>query len=105
MQEPLEHRIDGIVDALVAGRISSDTALHRLEALDGIQPGRAEYIVRSLESVDVLQLPPGGEELDFTPDPSVWSAPETQITMDLKIGRNESCPCGSGQKFKKRCGK
>lgn len=28
----------------------------------------------------------------------------TTIVKDKKIGRNESCPCGSGKKYKKCCG-
>ncbi len=28
-----------------------------------------------------------------------------KITSNKKIGRNESCPCGSGKKYKKCCGK
>ncbi|MDP4106934.1 MAG: SEC-C metal-binding domain-containing protein, partial [Bacillota bacterium] len=24
--------------------------------------------------------------------------------MDVKVGRNDPCPCGSGQKYKKCCG-
>jgi uncharacterized protein len=29
---------------------------------------------------------------------------ETYVRPEPKIGRNEPCPCGSGKKFKKRCG-
>ncbi|MDD3581156.1 MAG: SEC-C metal-binding domain-containing protein [Desulfobacca sp.] len=34
-------------------------------------------------------------------------APSPRITLDLpsKIGRNAPCPCGSGLKYKKCCGK
>jgi len=31
--------------------------------------------------------------------------PETYIRKNPKIGRNDPCPCGSGKKFKKCCGK
>ena len=27
------------------------------------------------------------------------------VTVDKKTGRNEPCPCGSGMKYKKCCGK
>jgi len=27
------------------------------------------------------------------------------VTVDKKIGRNDPCPCGSGTKYKKCCGK
>lgn len=30
--------------------------------------------------------------------------PETYVRPEPKVGRNESCPCGSGKKFKKCCG-
>ena len=28
-----------------------------------------------------------------------------QLGLDQKVGRNDKCPCGSGKKFKKCCGK
>ena len=31
--------------------------------------------------------------------------PEPAIPADMKVGRNEPCPCGSGKKFKNCCGK
>ena len=31
--------------------------------------------------------------------------PETYVRPEPKVGRNESCPCGSGKKYKKCCGK
>ncbi len=31
--------------------------------------------------------------------------PETEIHRTPKIGRNDPCPCGSGKKFKKCCGR
>lgn len=29
--------------------------------------------------------------------------PDTKEVRVVKVGRNESCPCGSGEKFKKCC--
>jgi len=29
--------------------------------------------------------------------------PETNKYFQIKVGRNDSCPCGSGKKFKKCC--
>lgn len=34
-----------------------------------------------------------------------YSEVASQITTSTKIGRNEPCPCGSGKKYKKCCGK
>jgi SWIM/SEC-C metal-binding protein len=31
--------------------------------------------------------------------------PQQPLTVKKKVGRNESCPCGSGNKFKKCCGR
>lgn len=31
--------------------------------------------------------------------------PKTYVRMEPKIGRNDPCPCGSGKKYKKCCGK
>jgi len=39
---------------------------------------------------------------DFKPDP-IWKKQEEDITKRLKTGRNETCYCGSGKKYKKCC--
>ncbi len=33
------------------------------------------------------------------------AAPQTVKRKDVKVGRNDPCPCGSGRKYKKCCGK
>jgi hypothetical protein len=45
---------------------------------------------------DIIDLPPA--DLADIPKPTPYIAPP-------KVGRNESCPCGSGRKYKKCCGK
>lgn len=45
------------------------------------------------------------EDMDFIPDPRIWSTPGVPMIAEPKIGRNEPCPCASGLKFKKCCGK
>ena len=44
------------------------------------------------------------QEEDITDLEILLNTPET-VTVDKKIGRNEPCPCGSGKKYKKCCGK
>ena len=49
-------------------------------------------------------------EQQFAPDmpPQEEEAPEVNITFHRetpKVGRNDLCPCGSGKKYKKCCGK
>ena len=31
--------------------------------------------------------------------------PQEPVTAEKKVGRNEPCPCGSGKKYKKCCGR
>jgi preprotein translocase subunit SecA len=33
------------------------------------------------------------------------SLPKKPVTNDKKVGRNDSCPCGSGRKYKNCCGR
>jgi uncharacterized protein YecA (UPF0149 family) len=42
-----------------------------------------------------------------TPSPSVVASYETAkpFIREPKVGRNDPCPCGSGKKYKKCCGK
>ena len=47
-------------------------------------------------------------DTEVNPDGQGAAQPEIQITFKRdheKIGRNDPCPCGSGKKFKKCCGK
>lgn len=49
---------------------------------------------------------PSVEKLDFVESPSKAAAkPLTPITTPKKVERNDPCPCGSGKKYKKCCGK
>jgi len=52
------------------------------------------------------------ERARFSKIDGVWyfdqrrsSAPRLEKDRDAQVGRNEPCPCGSGRKFKKCCGK
>ncbi|MBU1894253.1 MAG: SEC-C domain-containing protein, partial [Candidatus Omnitrophica bacterium] len=39
------------------------------------------------------------------PEKSSSAKPETFVRKDEKVGRNDLCPCGSGKKYKKCCGR
>lgn len=45
------------------------------------------------------------EELDDLPEDDTLDAPGTIRYETPRVGRNDPCPCGSGRKFKKCCGK
>jgi len=52
------------------------------------------------ELSEALDTPPSPE---YAPSPSAVS-PGTIVRRGPKVGRNDPCPCGSGQKFKRCCG-
>jgi preprotein translocase subunit SecA len=73
---------------------------------------RQEQAAGKLDSIDAISVA-GPRQDDFfgsiiaalmrirPPAP----APMPVLEEDEKIGRNEPCPCGSGQKYKKCCGR
>ncbi len=64
----------------------------------------AEVLQERLETgIDVMDEPE--EEDDFYRE--VWLPPisQTYVRENPKIGRNDPCPCGSGKKYKKCCGR
>ncbi len=50
-----------------------------------------------------IELEPDKPE-DIT-DLEILLNPQKTKIAEKKVGRNESCPCGSGKKYKKCCGK
>ena len=45
------------------------------------------------------------DEPEDVTDLEILLDPPKTITSEEKIGRNDPCPCGSGKKYKKCCGK
>jgi hypothetical protein len=64
---------------------------------------RFTYIRDSIQEMERFFPPaePAEELLDFEPP----LLPATPQLSGIKIGRNDSCPCGSGKKYKKCCGR
>ena len=48
---------------------------------------------------------PAAQSVSRPPPPEGGAAPKTPVTKDRKVGRNDPCPCGSGKKYKKCCGR
>ena len=68
-------------------------------------PDGKEWAEAGIESEDDLEnLEDDADSLLplFGPDPGI---PEPYRRTEPKVGRNEPCPCGSGKKFKKCCGR
>ncbi len=64
------------------------------------------------EDIDLMSAPPGGEEphtgarsATAVKAPPRRDAPRRMAQRAAKVGRNDPCPCGSGLKYKKCCGK
>jgi hypothetical protein len=84
-------------DSLVASYIDNRESLVMLR--DGIRPDDADFDSR-VEQLDRQLL----KFADF----SVYDTPRetvNELLISRKIGRNDPCPCGSGNKYKRCCGK
>ena len=58
--------------------------------------GRIRQIKQSTASMGISSAPSGGEETAGKPQP---------VHAEVKVGRNDPCPCGSGKKYKNCHGK
>ncbi|MBI5572192.1 MAG: preprotein translocase subunit SecA [Desulfomonile tiedjei] len=65
------------------------------------------YLVKIARQDDVEELNPArDQEMTLSRgEASTESRPKTVRRQQDKIGRNQPCPCGSGKKYKKCCGK
>ena len=66
-----------------------------LNAYDNIVEFKAYY--KTNDKIEVLH-----EKSVFVQDGEIWKYKDGEL-FNSKIERNESCPCGSGKKFKKCC--
>ncbi len=64
-----------------------------------------EETVRLLMTCQVRITRPPQREQVMQPDAPNAGGPKTPYKADKKIGRNDPCPCGSGEKYKNCCGK
>lgn len=67
-----------------------------IDAYDNIVEFKAYY--RENNKINVLH-----EKSSFIKEHGMWKYLDGEL-YNSKIQRNESCPCGSGKKFKKCCG-
>ncbi len=73
------------------------------------QAGMVEFIASYKEKGTIRRY---HEQSQFKKEGGKWFfvdgkmvMPKTEVHAGPKVGRNESCPCGSGKKFKKCCGR
>ena len=72
------------------------------EAFRGIFTSMPQQLVH--EEVSSFEVPPQNESPAMAPQISRKEAARPQA-VSKKVGRNDPCPCGSGKKYKKCCGK
>ena len=65
--------------------------------------GSGDFVVTNKDGKTVFTFRiPSSERIDFVEE---IKARKTTRTLVGKVGRNDPCPCGSGKKYKKCCGK
>lgn len=90
-------RAYGQQDPLVAYRKEGHGMFEQM--IDSIQ----EDVVRHIYRVSVAKQPRGGQK-DLVENRGQGESQKQPVRVN-KIGRNDPCPCGSGKKYKKCCGK
>jgi preprotein translocase subunit SecA len=80
--------------------------LRKVDALADLDHTETDLVMFALdERLRLNELEPVFQEVAGSQQP-VASADEAPVdAASQKIGRNDPCPCGSGKKFKKCCGK
>jgi hypothetical protein len=67
--------------------------------------GNEEYDFSDLNGLAEADSLNKVDKLDIHPFKGIGTVNSKTIVKDIKIGRNDFCPCGSGKKFKKCCGR
>jgi predicted aspartyl protease len=86
---------------MLEGKIAGDVEV--LIGMDIISQG--DFAVTNKDGKTVFSFRiPSIERIDFVKQKPPGTIPQT-ISPAPKVGRNEPCPCGSGKKYKRCCGK
>ena len=64
----------------------------------------AEEVVAAPEPEPMFQHKEQPQQLSYSNEPEDLLGAPAQAKAENKPGRNDPCPCGSGKKYKKRCG-
>ena len=57
------------------------------------------------KQIRTMELPSEAMRFDLLRQLADIKPPVTQPEQQKKVGRNDPCPCGSGKKYKRCCGK
>jgi len=100
-------REDSVFDEKIAALPSSriDDAAEELVEFYGLDEEDDEYVPAGSDEDDWLYDGPDVLEPELF-EPEIPAAPSVTIRNEVpKVGRNDPCPCGSGKKYKKCCGR
>jgi hypothetical protein len=91
---------EGLIDPQCMGQ-------SELDEVEGMPRGEMTRITRERHPpIDDVVDATGWWDREWQNDPDEPDRPSTQpYRAPAKVGRNEPCPCGSGKKYKKCCGK
>jgi preprotein translocase subunit SecA len=82
-------------------RLLSRVEIERQDSVEELERRRREEAVKRMQfqhqQAATLNGSPDPQASGPGPDPA---KPETFVRQERKVGRNESCPCGSGKKYK-----
>ncbi|ACX51617.1 preprotein translocase, SecA subunit [Ammonifex degensii KC4] len=96
LREGIGLRAYGQRDPLVEYKLESYQMFQNMIA--AIQEDTVRYLFR-------LKVAPAVERRVMVENRSEGDTPSRTVRREKKIGRNDPCPCGSGKKYKKCCGR
>lgn len=96
LREGINLRAYGQKDPLIEYKFESYQMFQNM--VDAIQDEVVRYVFR----VNVVQAP---QQRQTTENKYQEEGPAQPVRREEKVGRNAPCPCGSGKKYKKCCGK
>lgn len=99
--------LDGINESLKGYENPIDTMEEDTVVKIGIDPEKLYYNMVEAKAEWLYNLPQWDSILSEARRKELYKAQKISgtIVKEKKIGRNDPCPCGSGQKYKKCCGK
>ena len=106
-----EQLMEDIDQEIVSGMFRSATSIQAFEQIFANLPitmSHEELGQFGISQEEPAALPPGSPAQEMEGQPVPEGEPEINISFHRelpKVGRNDPCPCGSGKKYKKCCGK
>ena len=102
----LDHMLDGINESLKAENDLENMTAETEVSLD-YEPDKLYYNMVGAKAEWLYKLPQWDSILTEEKRKELYKAQKasTTIVKGPKVGRNDPCPCGSGKKYKKCCGR